>query len=286
MCSVVGLGRMHENARVAAGDPWKPIDEMTAFLTAQQVQELIQVDKSTVYRMAEDGRLPGVKVGRQWRFPADRVADQFGLTRPGPIDDAPAAAPRGVGLAQLLVPDAAQSVADLMGELFGIMSVVTDMDGHPLSAVANPCGYYATIASRPETAAACLAGWKELADDPHIAPRWLHSHLDFLCARTFVWVDRHPVGMILVGGVTPESWPPPPDRMVQIAAEVGLPVEALNATVHQTWDLTAEQRRWILHVLPQVGELISQLASARSQLLAKLDAIAALAAPNATRGRD
>ena len=41
-----------------------------AFLTTQDVQQLIRVDKSTIYRMAESGRIPAIKVGRQWRFPA------------------------------------------------------------------------------------------------------------------------------------------------------------------------------------------------------------------------
>lgn len=44
-----------------------------ALLSAQQVQDLLHVDRSTVYRMAEDGRLPAIKVGRQWRFPAARI---------------------------------------------------------------------------------------------------------------------------------------------------------------------------------------------------------------------
>ena len=43
------------------------------YLTARDVQELIRVDRSTIYRMAESGRLPAIKVGRQWRFPADAV---------------------------------------------------------------------------------------------------------------------------------------------------------------------------------------------------------------------
>ena len=42
-------------------------------LTARQVQQLLRVDKSTVYRMASDGRLPAIKVGKQWRFPADEI---------------------------------------------------------------------------------------------------------------------------------------------------------------------------------------------------------------------
>ncbi len=44
---------------------------MTEMLTAKDVQELLQVDRSTVYRMAETGKLPCIKVGKQWRFPAD-----------------------------------------------------------------------------------------------------------------------------------------------------------------------------------------------------------------------
>ena len=52
---------------------------MVTFLTTREMQDLINVDRSTVYRMAEDGRLPGIKVGRQWRFPAARVAEQLGI---------------------------------------------------------------------------------------------------------------------------------------------------------------------------------------------------------------
>jgi excisionase family DNA binding protein len=43
------------------------------FLSTQQVQSLLDVDASTIYRMAADGRLPAVRIGRQWRFPADQI---------------------------------------------------------------------------------------------------------------------------------------------------------------------------------------------------------------------
>ena len=53
-------------------------DVMNNMLTAKEVQQLLQVDRSTVYRMAEDGRLPAVKVGKQWRFPADQLQQWLG----------------------------------------------------------------------------------------------------------------------------------------------------------------------------------------------------------------
>jgi excisionase family DNA binding protein len=257
---------------------------MTTFLTSQQMQELINVDRSTVYRMAEDGRLPGVKIGRQWRFPADQVAEQLGLSSvngstPATVQAAPAAddtASRATttsrstppGLPELLVPEVAQSVADLMGDLFGVMAVITDMHGQPLTAVANPCGYYAAIANQPGAAEACLAEWRHFADEPHVAPRFVRTHLGFLCARTFVWVDLKPVGMIVVGGVTPPAWPPSREHLDGIAAEVGVRAEMLHDAVDQTWDVDVEQQRRILQLLPQMGDLISQLATARSQLAA------------------
>ncbi len=236
---------------------------MTTFLTSQEIQELISVDRSTVYRMAEDGRLPGVKIGRQWRFPADRVAEQLGLAPP-PATGAAAAAP---GLELLLQPEVAQSAADLIGELLGVMAVITDVDGQPLTTVANPCGYYAAIANQPGAVEACLSQWRLFAEEPHVAPRWILTHLGFLCARTFLWVDLKPVGMIVVGGVTPDEWPPPQEFLEAVADEVGVPHRTLLDAAVATWDLDTDQRRRALRLLPQLGDLISQLASARGQLL-------------------
>jgi excisionase family DNA binding protein len=237
------------------------------------MQDLINVDRSTVYRMAEDGRLPGVKVGRQWRFPTDRVREQLGLapaaTPPTPLR--PIASSNGMadrlGLDQLLLPEVAQSVADLMGDLFGVMAVITDMDGRPITAVANPCGYYAAIARRPGAVEACLQQWRLFAEEPHVAPRFVRTHLGFLCARTFVWVDLKPVGMIVVGGVTPPVWPPSQEEVEAIADEVGMPHRTLLDTVEETWHVDIVEQRRIVRLLPQMGDLVSQLASARSQLV-------------------
>jgi excisionase family DNA binding protein len=250
---------------------------MTTFLTAQEMQELISVDRSTVYRMAEDGRLPAVKVGRQWRFPADQVAARFGLqagadstgssTAP-PMPSLPVDRSR---LSSLLELGTAEPIAEMLGDLFGVMAVITDMDGTPLTPVTNQCGFYRAVGSRPETAEACVNGWRQLAAEPNIAPRFVPSHFGFLCARTFVWVDLRPVGMVVVGGVTPESWPPSGAQLAGIAAEAGLAPDALAESVRETWDVPVEQQERILQQLPKFGDLISQLASARSRLLAGAD---------------
>src|SRR5438477_5320496 len=42
------------------------IDE--TFLTTEEVLEYLQVNLRTVYRLIKAGRIPAVRVGRQWRF--------------------------------------------------------------------------------------------------------------------------------------------------------------------------------------------------------------------------
>lgn len=244
------------------------------FLTSQEIQDLISVDRSTVYRMAEDGRLPGVKVGRQWRFPADRVAAQLGLTVGVDMPERLPAADDAVesdGLAALLRPDDAQSITDLIGELFGVMAVITDMGGRPITSVSNPCGYYAAVADQPGAVAACLSQWRMFAAEPHVAPRWTLTHLGFLCARTFLWVDLKPVGMIVVGGVTPPSWPPRREFVESIADEVGASRQLLLDRVHETWHLDQDEQRRVLRLLPQLGDFVSQLVAAHRAVASPSD---------------
>jgi len=39
-----------------------------AFLTTEGVLEYLQVNLRTVYRLIKAGKIPAVRVGRQWRF--------------------------------------------------------------------------------------------------------------------------------------------------------------------------------------------------------------------------
>jgi len=43
-------------------------ERASTLLTVAEVADLLRINKSTVYRMAKQGRLPATRVGRQWRF--------------------------------------------------------------------------------------------------------------------------------------------------------------------------------------------------------------------------
>lgn len=52
------------------------VSEVSAVLTIDDLSEYLKISKSTLYKLAQEGALPGQKVGRHWRFHRDAV-DQW-----------------------------------------------------------------------------------------------------------------------------------------------------------------------------------------------------------------
>ncbi len=83
-----------------------------AFLTTDEVLAYLQVNLRTVYRLIDAGKLPAVRVGRQWRFrraDIDAWLDERPVAagRPGPVA-VPRPVPAGPGRRVLVVdPDGA-----------------------------------------------------------------------------------------------------------------------------------------------------------------------------------
>lgn len=257
-----------------------------ALLTTKQVQDLFQVDRSTIYRMAEDGRLPAVKVGRQWRFPSEHVELLLGgvggddhTASVTPLPSAPIATP--VVLEAVLPADTAQAVADLAADLFGVMAVVTDMVGHPLTTVANPCGYFSAIYDSVEAPDRCSRGWRKLGEESHLEPQFVTSHLGFLCARSFIRSGSSLAGMVIVGGVATDAWPPSDAEIAAIAAETDTPEATMRDHLMEVYWIDRSHQDWIVRNLSQVSDLISRLADEHGRLVQRLDAIAALACATA-----
>jgi excisionase family DNA binding protein len=244
---------------------------MAGMLTSRDLQEMLHVDRSTIYRMAEAGTLPAVKVGRQWRFPTEAIERWLttGDRRPTPAPEP--------GSNELIPAGCVQPVLDVLAEMLGIMLVVTDMDGIPVTDVSNPCGLFTAVAELPGGTAACIAGWHELAGSLNLEPQFTPSHLGLLCARAFVRVGSELVGMVVAGGITPDSWPPDEATLEEIAADFGVEPSALERHIHEVYRLEDRERKEILEVLPSIGYMISEITSRHLELRQKLEAIASLA---------
>jgi excisionase family DNA binding protein len=103
------------------------IDE--TFLTTEEVLEYLQVNLRTVYRLIKAGRIPAVRVGRQWRF-RKRDIDAWldtqrprRLTTPAPASarTAPTERPR------VLVVDDEASIRDLLAKTLALAEYDVDV---------------------------------------------------------------------------------------------------------------------------------------------------------------
>jgi excisionase family DNA binding protein len=89
------------------------------FLTTEEVLEYLQVNLRTVYRLIKAGKIPAVRVGRQWRFRKRDIDAWLDSQRPRGSSrqaaPAPAAArPPASARSRVLVVDDEASIRDLL----------------------------------------------------------------------------------------------------------------------------------------------------------------------------
>ncbi|MFH1330353.1 MAG: helix-turn-helix domain-containing protein [Actinomycetota bacterium] len=246
------MQEMHEAAGKAPPRP--------ALLTTRDVQQIIRVDKSTIYRMAETGRIPAVKVGRQWRFPADRLQEWL-QSGPAAVGSPGQENPPANG-SRRLAPGALHAVADYLAAATGTMVVVTDITGRPLADPANPCGLFRAVHAYPGVMERCVLGWQELAGELEFEPRWRPTPLGFLCARSLFRVGDRLEGMVLAGGVAPAGWPPPAGEIERLAANLGVPAAVISSHLGEVYPLGPEELARVLCLLPPTAVLVSRLVEA------------------------
>jgi excisionase family DNA binding protein len=101
------------------------------FLTTEEVLEYLQVNLRTVYRLIKAGKIPAVRVGRQWRF-RKRDIDAWleSQQRPrqsrGPAGATRAATP-SAGRPRILVVDDEAAIRDLLSKTLALAEYDVDL---------------------------------------------------------------------------------------------------------------------------------------------------------------
>ena len=107
------------------------IDE--TFLTTEEVLEYLQVNLRTVYRLIKAGRIPAVRVGRQWRF-RKRDIDAWldsqrarGGARAAAPQPGPTAKAADSARPRVLVVDDEASIRDLLAKTLALAEYEVDL---------------------------------------------------------------------------------------------------------------------------------------------------------------
>jgi excisionase family DNA binding protein len=58
------------------------MSQQQEILNIEQLADLLTVPRSTVYKLVRDGRVPGHKVGRHWRFSREAILRWMGEPSP------------------------------------------------------------------------------------------------------------------------------------------------------------------------------------------------------------
>jgi len=117
------------DATLAPGPPAIRLLDMNDehFLTTDEVLDYLQVNLRTVYRLIKAGKMPAIRVGRQWRFRKKDLDVWLANRRAGAAKGAPLAAERP----RILVVDDEQAVRDLVAKTLAMADydVETVADG-------------------------------------------------------------------------------------------------------------------------------------------------------------
>ena len=103
-----------------------PTDEV--FLTTEEVLEYLQINLRTVYRLIKAGKIPAVRVGRQWRFRKRDIDVWLDSQRPrGDRQAAPTpTAPVRNTRQRVLVVDDEASIRDLLSKTLALAEYDVD----------------------------------------------------------------------------------------------------------------------------------------------------------------
>ena len=258
---------------------------MNDLLTTRQVQDILKVDRITVYRMLQDGRLKGVKIGQQWRFPAAEVDRLLNPCLAVSLDEAPlntdenalfpaaaAAAPRGHG-PMAFPTHCAQIIQDMYAGMGKTGAVTVDTQGAPLTEMSQPCRFCALLRTSPSGEAACQQSWQK---STRSGSRWFTCHAGLRCLQAPIHENGVPAAY-LISGQGYHTAPEPTEqqeRVEQLAAQHSLDAaELLHAAAEipvYTQSQIQEMETWP----EKYTRAIESILKERAGLVGKLQKIA------------
>jgi excisionase family DNA binding protein len=260
-------GRLASNSKGIAHS----VDDL---LTTRQLQDLLQIDRITIYRMLNDGRLSGFKVGGQWRFSQREIetwlheqrADLEVEKGPSPVIDAEPSA-------EVLSLSCVQAIQDVCAEALDIGAVTINLDGTPFTDISNSCEFCNLILSSEEGQRRCVAAWRSTGNGSIQS-----CHAGLLCVSAPIEVGGQKVA--ITGGCQFAAQVPEEERQAwranisTLAADLGLSEGDLRAAADSVRLVPEGHLGRVARLLGRVVDTFSEIGRERLKLLSRLQHIA------------
>lgn len=246
---------------------------MDDLLTTREVQELLKLDRTTIYRMIKEGRLTGLRVGQQWRFTRRDVETLLSRADDRSATPEPPAPPAAPPSADALPLHCIQAIQDVFAELAHIGAVTTRLDGEPLTGVSNACRLCELIQSSADGRGRCVASWRALAARSERTPQTAtcHAGLGYMHAR--IAIDGQPTALLVAGQFRLSATPIETERL---ARELGLDAAEVASAAAAAPLFDEPARAQIAGSLKRVAETFESIGAERARMIDRLRRIAAL----------
>jgi excisionase family DNA binding protein len=245
--------------------------KMDDFLNTRQVEDLLRVDRVTIYHMLQDGRLKGNKIGSQWRF---QRADIERLLR-GEKPEPPIlrAAENFPTPAACLV-----AIQHLFSEVSHLSTMLLSMDGELITPISGPNPVCQLILSSPSGWDACLESWRGFTEQSKEGIKRFTCHAGFNYLGKLVTVRGIQKALFVIG---PFYWQPPePDeetlRIRRLSDYHQLSYQDLVEAVQTVSIIPTAQHAQLESWLTAVVEAVQSIYQERSVYVERLQQIASL----------
>ncbi len=244
-------------------------------LTTKQLQDLLRVDRITIYRMLKDGRLRGFKVGGQWRFSRHEIEAWLQDQQAGPGWTAAPSLPSEstAALPHVLPLSCIRAIQTVCAEAMDIAVVTTGLDGMPLSGVSNSCDFCTLILATEGGQLRCAKSWRQQPDGQLNA-----CHAGLLCVSVPISVGGQRVavaaGCQFVAQDTTSTEPAWQSRLPELAAGLSLSEADLRAAIGSVRVLADRELLRVPRLVRHIAATFSDIGHERMSLLGRLEKIA------------
>jgi excisionase family DNA binding protein len=258
-------------------------------LTVRQVQDLLKIDRLTVYRMLKDGRLTGVKVGHQWRFSSQEIDILLCGSRrrvpgrpnghfasDGKTHEIRTASAQRAGA--ILPLHCIQLIQDVFADVADVPAITTSPDGQPLTEFSHPGPLCDLVLSSRKGRTRCYATWRALAEQDAAGFGFTTCHAGLQYAGALVEVEGEHIAMVVAGPFYTESPDPAErkERITSLAEEYGLDPAQLAEAEAGVTVLDDRRRKQLPGWLESVARTFEHVGRERAELVGRLRTIAAM----------
>jgi excisionase family DNA binding protein len=245
---------------------------MGELLTTKQLQELLKIDRITVYRMLNDGRLKGVKIGNQWRFPQNEIDRLMGeereIVEPESSDEVLTDFPS----------DCVLKVQEIFAGIIGIGAITVTLRGDTLTEPTYSNPFCKLMLSSPSGRQSCQASWRKIALRTTGEPPFQVCHAGLCYQRSIINLDDQPAAWLVAGQfyINPPDRDQEKERLGQLANKHNIPLSILTEAAWKIPVLKKYQQEQVQEWTPKVANTINSILCERSNLMNRLQRIADL----------